>query len=81
MTSYMQTEVTMIKAVQQHPTSEVRNQKLLWGTESKVGEYNHIPKLCQFQQTLTGLLYEDLFYNSQIISLPKHRTFVIDMHY
>lgn len=47
MTSYMQIEVFMIKAVQQFPISKVRNQKLLWGTESKVDEYNHIPKLCQ----------------------------------
>lgn len=28
----MQTEVLMIKAVQQFPTSEVRNQNLLWVT-------------------------------------------------
>lgn len=47
MTSYMQTEVIMTKAVQQIPISNVRNQKLLWGTENKVGEYNHVPKLCQ----------------------------------
>lgn len=75
MTSYMQTEVLMIKSVQQFPTSEVRNQNLLWVTviifpnsanPNRLLQV-HFMKICStvyrlFLSQSIGLLLSDLHY-------------------